>query len=289
MIQVQQLGKTLSRNGMVLAAALGIAAALVQAVAFPQPGVLAPILTFALATTPALLVHFMQDYLHSTYVRQLDAQLPSALLYAASLPHRTGVEKVLEDLGRPEHGALGEQFRRAYEQVQAGASVPHALRALAQRVPDSPLVERSVNLLIEGYQSGADLSSALRDIADDAMALQALAEQTKSALAMHKYTLLLAGGLLVPFILGLLLSLTQTLQADALGVETGLGPSQNSKEISAAVEAVVPGYLVLFTILAALFVALQEGQTKRAVLYVSGLLPLSLLVFHAAQHLVALG
>jgi pilus assembly protein TadC len=269
---------------LVAAAALGILLAGVEAFLLELPLFTLALLAAASATMPPLLLYFGLAYLKARRVRALENALPGALFYAASLPQRTGLEKVLKDLARPENGPLGEEFELAWRRVQAGASLPEALEVLRER-SGSPLVERAVDLLLEGYQSGADLSRALQEVAEDALAMRALTLEAKGAMALHKYTLLLGGGLLVPFILGLLLALTNSLQMDvSLFDGVGLGEAQKA----ALMEAVVVGaqaYLALFAILAGSFVALQEGEAKKAVLYTTALLPLSLLTFHVVQAL----
>jgi Flp pilus assembly protein TadB len=268
--------------GAALLAGLGLAALEAWRLDLP-PASLLP-LAVASATLPALLLHFGLEYLRARRLRKLEETLPAALLYAASLPPRAGIEKVLRDLARPENGPLGEEFGLAWRQVEGGASVPEALEALRARNPSPPL-DRAVALLLSSHRSGADLSRAMSEAAEDALALRALSLEAKAALALHKYTLLGAGALLVPFLLGVLLTLSASLQADgALWEGIGLAP----EERSALLEAVLAGaqaYLALFAILAGGFVALQEGEPKKAVLYFAALAPLSLLTFHAARSL----
>lgn len=239
-------------------------------------------LCVASATLPPLLLSFGLAYLKARRVRELENALPGALLYAASVPQRTGLEKVLKDLARPENGPLGEEFALALRRVHAGAGVPEALESMRAR-SESQLLNRAVGLLLEGYRSGADLSQALREVADDALALRALSLEAKGALALHKYTLLLGGSLLVPFILGVLLSLTAALQPDGQLFEgAGLGEAQR-QALKQAVVLGAQAYLAVFALVAGSFVALQEGEPRKAVLYLAAMLPISLLTFYAVQ------
>lgn len=234
---------------------------------------------------PGVLLHFTKKYLASRKLRQIDGQLPGALLYAASLPHRTSIEKVITDLSRPQNGALGEVFKAASMRIRAGESVPEALQAMLAANP-SRLLRRAVDLFTESYQSGADMSRALSDVAEDSLAVRALQLESKGSLAIYKYTILLGGGLLVPAIMGILLTVAASLQSEVGAF--GMGAKMTLSARAGLADAVVggaQGYLGLFALIAGSFVALQENEPKKAVFYFLVLLPVSIAVFHLARSL----
>lgn len=231
------------------------------------------------AIVPPLLAYFYYDYLKEKRIKQIESALPSALFQIASFPPKTSMEKIISEIAKADYGELSKEFEKATRQINAGTTVPDAIDAIAKR-SSSALVSRACSLISESYSTGADLSAPLKEIAEDIFELQAIEKESEAALSMQKYTLLAGGGLLVPFILGVILSTVGALHFDLEGITTATN-SQRQALLDAAIFG-AEIYLAIFACLASTFIALQENSKKKAVLYFGALLPLSFLVFFAA-------
>jgi len=73
-----------------------------------------------------------------------------------------------------EYGVLTETMRNIANQLTWGVSFDQALELLAKRFP-TPMIKRSVNMVIEGYRVGGDVALVLQVAADDALELKTLA------------------------------------------------------------------------------------------------------------------
>jgi pilus assembly protein TadC len=217
---------------------------------------------------------------------EIEQYLPDALFMIASLPRGARMEKALLAVATSDYGALSEEFAAVCRRIKAGAGIPEALQAMAER-NGSLLLSRAVELLVMGYKTGADISGALRETAEDIFEFSDIVRERGATLAMQKYTLLVAGGLLVPVILGMLSNLVFSL--DLSGAEQwGIGlPAQQRAELLSAATNASQAYLVIYSVISGFFVALQEGQTRRFVVYAAVLAPVTLLLFNAAR-LIAL-
>ncbi|MFH1285960.1 MAG: type II secretion system F family protein [Candidatus Micrarchaeota archaeon] len=229
------------------------------------------------------LFYFYLHYKLENRKRELETFLPDALFHAASSQESVAVERMLHSIGESGYGELSREFAMASKQVEAGASVVSAMQEIAHR-NNSPLLRRAITLLIQGYQTGANMHSALSETAEDIFKMFALVRERSAQLALQKYTLLFGGGIIVPIILGMFVNLVS-----GLGVEnseailiSSTPPEQRLALISASILA-SQVYLVIYSLLSSLFIAEQEGNIKKFVVYFAFLAPLVLILFSLAR------
>jgi len=267
-------------------AALAFAAGTIELLAIPLPLAYQALAFFATISFPPVMIFFYFDYVESKRIREIEENLPAALFQIASFPRRTSMEKIMREIAKSDYGALSEEFAKATRQVDAGSPVPKALESIASE-NNSMLLRRACSLLSESYQTGADMSTAFKEVAEDIFEMQAIQKQTAAALSLQKYTLLAGGCVLVPLILALLLNIVSSLQFDLAGISS-VTPEQRQALLDAAVLG-SQAYLVIFAAIASVFVATQESNKKKAVLYFTLLFPLALAVFHSVRGLPLLG
>ncbi|MEW5955197.1 MAG: type II secretion system F family protein [Candidatus Micrarchaeota archaeon] len=267
-------------------AAAAFAAGAVELLAIPLPLAYQVLAFFATISFPPVIAFFYFEYLEAKRIRELEENLPAALFQIASFPRRTSMEKIMREIAKSDYGALSEEFARAVRQVDAGSAVPKALESMAAE-NDCLLLRRACALLAESYKTGADMSTAFKEVAEDVFELQAIQKQTAAALSLQKYTLLAGGCALVPLILALLLNIVSSLEFDLEGISS-VTPEQRRALLDAAVLG-GQAYLVIFAAIASVFVATQETNKKKAVLYFTLLFPVALAVFHFVRGLPLLG
>lgn len=202
---------------------------------------------FLIPAFAAAFLLFLKKNRASQRLRALERLLPSALFSAASFPPGTPLERIIDSVEQTTQQPLKEAFAFLKRQVKAGHPVPHALRKLRERYP-SALLHRATLLLESSYRTGAPLNEAYRNVAEDAFAFHALEEERKASFAVQKYTIY-AGVVLVPAVLG---SLFSWVPASPLSNSVWLG---------------LHAYLLLFSVLSALFVTSVERTLPRAWLY----------------------
>ncbi|MBK5191491.1 MAG: type II secretion system F family protein [Methanosarcinales archaeon] len=72
-----------------------------------------------------------------------------------------------------EYGILTDVLKKIAAQLTWGVSFEDALRILVKRYP-TPMIKRSVEMIIEGYRTGGEVGKILKIAADDAMELKSL-------------------------------------------------------------------------------------------------------------------
>jgi hypothetical protein len=283
---LQENGCKSKLNGWVKSTALlGFAAALFAIAAgamMKADNIYITLFAFAAFTLPFILGYFFQLFVFEQRKLQKEELVPDLLLQASVFPRNTNALKIIDYLARQDFGLLGKDFKRAAAEIKRGASVEKALLGIRKRCK-SRIVSRAVGLLVQSYRSGADMGTAFREAAEDILETQAVLRERVATMVVEKYTLLLAGGLIVPAVLGLIVGLVQGMGFEAIGA-LGLGmPIAERRQVLAAALFANQIYLAEYALLASLFIANQEGNLKKAVVYAIVLLPLGYTVYFLAK------
>ncbi|MEM4389290.1 MAG: type II secretion system F family protein [Candidatus Micrarchaeia archaeon] len=235
---------------------------------------------------PAL-TYLSLSYRLEQRTKELERFLPDALFQASSFPRGVSVERILESIAGSGFGPLSEEFRMALNQVRSGMPLERAVLEIGER-NDSLLLSRATHLLAAGWSAGAAFEHAVRETAEDIMGFAALVRERAALLAMQKYTMLIGGSVLVPFILALVANMVAELNLSAGALFSALPATERLTLFSATLDA-VQAYLIIYAFLSGLLVAFQEGSPRKALVYFLILAPLSLGVFKLSLglHLLA--
>ena len=235
-------------------------------------------LVMALSPIPLVAAYAAPTYFWARRQRLIEEELPQALYRAASNTAMP-VEGLVEELAEGD-GPLAEEFGKARAQLGNGVPVDEALESMACS-NDSRLLKRAIGLVLQGYRTGADMSDALRETAEEISGAAEVVREQAATTAIEKYTLLLAGGAIVPLVLGSLVSMVTSLNFAGLS-GLGFGP-ENPGELLASALLGSQFYIVEYAVLASLFVAYQENSIEKAFVYAAVLVPVSMALFLLAQ------
>ena len=134
----------------------------------------------------------------------------------------------------------------------------------------------------------ADIYRAMQDLFGrgepiDLVSVTSLLRERAANTAVQKYTLLFAGGLLVPLILGTVSSLAAGFdfgQMDGIGL--GVDAAQKMA-LNEAVQVANIAYIAEYALIASAFIAFQEGKSGKAFLYALFLVPAGMLAYFAGK------
>lgn len=242
------------------------------------------IFAFFLPFFPLAASYFFHLYKFETRKRSMEKLVPDVLLQASIFPKGTPTTRIIKYLSKANYAALSEEFAKAVLEIEKGASVVEALGNIKKR-SNSRIIDRAINLLIQGYNSGCDMGKTFKEAANDLLETNSILRERGASMIIEKYTLLFAGGFIVPLVLGLIVGLVAGLNFGSLQeLEIGMDTLRRESILSAALLA-NQIYIAEYAILASLFIANQENNLKKGVIYTAILLPLSLIVYNLAQAL----
>ncbi|VVC71915.1 Type II secretion system (T2SS), protein F [uncultured archaeon] len=219
-------------------------------------------------------------HLASLRARGAERFLPDALLHASSLSSCASFEAAAKSISKSGYGALGEEFAAASKRMEAGEPFPEAMEGISARL-DSRLVSRATGLLSRAYETGADLGEAMREAADDAVEVFSSEKEKAALLSLQRYTLL-AGVLLVPIILGMVCGAVSGIGSSIADLGSGTFLEPSGTLLPEGLRAAT-AYLAIFSVSSALFIAVQEGEPKKAAAYAALFLPVTLAFFSLAS------
>jgi len=236
----------------------------------------------------------------SAKARFAEDVLPDALMMM-SMNIKAGLttDRALLESARPEFGPLEVEIRRAGKQMLAGKDTRHALLEIPKRIRSKTLA-RTVDLIVEGIESGGELADLLQQTAEDIQATKMTQNEVKANVMMYAIFIFFAAGIGAPLLFGISTYLVQVLSSQYAHFNiSDAAVAANSVQGLHLMQAritVGEGFLFFFAIasltITAIFGGLiiglvKDGEEKQGVKYIPMLLAVSLLVFFVVRLMVA--
>lgn len=231
---------------------------------------------------PLGLNYLIQDIIFEKRKRKKEEMLSDLLLEASVFCDNASMERTIAKMAEHDFPLLKEDFARAYNEIKNGASIEEALNRIKE-LNQSKAYSRVIDLFIQGYLSGAKLSDIMKETAEDLLQTRAIISERQAVMLVTKYTLLLAAGIIVPAVLGLIIGLVSGLNFDSLGdLSIGMGVEQRKEMLTNAIFGTTI-YVFEYSIISSFFLALHEGNKKQFWVYLLFLLPAALASFSLAK------
>jgi Flp pilus assembly protein TadB len=206
-----------------------------------------------------------RTYISERRLEEIERNLPDALFSAGGMPKSSSAERLFRMIGEGGFGALSEEAAKSLSQIRANVSGNSVLDDLWRRNRSKML--RRACLILRNMMDTNSLDRVSM-LADDMIRSLHLKRERAAVFSMQKYTLL-AGALIIPLILkmtlGLLASMGSLLEGGA-----EIGPA----------EAVIPAYLLIYSLVSAAAIGDYEGKKSSSVVYLALMAILSLGAFH---------
>lgn len=137
-------------------------------------------------------IYYWLNTTAETRGRFVDKILPDVLqLISSNMKSGLTTEKALLASARPEFGIFSEELKLASGKVLSGERIEKALTDITIKIK-SPMLERTMWLVVQGIRSGGEVADLLSQLADDLREENALKEETKAEVSM--YTMLIFFG-----------------------------------------------------------------------------------------------
>lgn len=122
-------------------------------------------------------------------IEQIDEHFPDFIRDLAE-GARSGltIPKATVSTAKGSYGALTPEIRRMAAQVQWGVDFPDALTRFSKRNP-TPLIERTVSLILEAKRSGGAMTDVLSAAAQDARELRLIIQGRSSQLSSYGFVI----------------------------------------------------------------------------------------------------
>ncbi|MDP7079444.1 MAG: hypothetical protein QF415_06120 [Candidatus Undinarchaeales archaeon] len=221
---------------------------------------------------------------------EIEAHLPDVLEQLSTMSGMKNMDEIIRYLAETRLGAVSEEFAIGNHILRRNLNLNLALDRIRER-SESKTVGRVLNLLNEGARRGVDVSDAAKKMAESMRNKHMILRERSASLSLQRYTLLTAAAILVPLILGIVWGISQSLSGfgsgDALAGSGIKFDPKKAELVLMTVRQVFGIYVVIHAVEASFSVARQEGDVKRAVIYLAPLAAISYLVFDNVCDLAA--
>ncbi len=151
--------------------------------------------------------------------KKVENILPDVLqLMSLNLKAGMTTDKALLVSARPEFGALEKELSKAGKQVLAGKSIKEALLEIPKGIK-SKVVERTIRIIVEGIESGGELSHLLEQTAEDIQQTKIINEEIHANILMYAIFIFFAASIGAPLLFGISTYLVQTLGTEMSSFE----------------------------------------------------------------------
>jgi len=224
---------------------------------------------------------FYNQYLFQIKKRSLEINLIDEVLKISSIPKKD-IKLVFSKLINSNNKVISEEFLWAYKKIEKGHSLKDIFSILKKKY-NSEILNRFLDLIIISVNTGSVSSEDYKNLAKTFLKSKELINDRKSLLLMQKYTIIFAGGLIVPGILGVIISLVKKLGSEVDLSLIGLNASTSLYSVAYYCSII---YIIEYVIISAIYLSLLEDESKNIIIYLILLLPVSLLIFFISKFLL---
>ena len=216
----------------------------------------------------------------SRRIEDMEKNLPDAFFYlASSLRAGISFSEALEELTTAKFGALTEEFKRTVAEIKKGRPTVDALRAFAIRNKKSPVIYRSMMIIIEALERGAPMSDVLVSVGNDVREILRIKKERKASTGMQAMFFIITSGFVGPLILGIVTQVMKSMSGPGTGVNLPIEPVTNILMVFVVVQAIISGLGIG---------VIREGSYNAGLKYAALLVAMGSIVFKGAA-LINLG
>ena len=208
-------------------------------------------------------------------IEDMEKRLPDAFFYlASSLRAGISFSEALEELTTANFGALTKEFKKTVAEIKKGRPTSEALLAFAIRNKKSPVLYRSMMIIIEALDRGAPMGDVLVSVGNDVREILRIKQERKASTGMQVMFFIITSGFIGPLILGIV---TQVMTA--MTTEVGTFPTET-------VRSILLGFVILQAIVSGLGIGvIREGKYSAGLKYSALLVAAGFVVFQGASAL----
>ncbi len=206
-------------------------------------------------------------------IEDMERRLPDAFFYlASSLRAGISFSEALEELTTANFGALTKEFKRTVAEIKKGRPTSEALLAFAVRNRKSPVLYRSMMIIIEALDRGAPMGDVLVSVGNDVREILRIKQERKASTGMQVMFFIITSGIIGPLILGIVTQVMAAMTTQVPNFPNG------------TVRSILLGFVILQAVASGLGIGvIREGKYSAGLKYSALLVVAGFLVFQGAS------
>jgi hypothetical protein len=230
----------------------------------------------------------------SNFVEEI---IPDALLLMSS-NMRSGMtpDRAIMLSARQEFGPLETELRNVAKKAMSGERLDTALLDMTKTI-NSEILDRTINLLVQGLRSGGEFASLLEQVALDIKDMQILRKEVRASVMMYSIFIMIAAGLGAPALFAVSTYLIEQITSISTGLDIpDLAMSNMPFSFSFGAPPVSPRFLFYFALACMLITSIfasmvmgliQSANARDGFKYIPLLMIMSFGLFFVARGAIA--
>jgi len=249
------------------------------------------LMLFFLCGLIIVIIYFALDIIIYNRTRKLEEILPDFFdLVATNLRGGLSFERSLWLGIKPRFGILSGEIAMASKKVMTGHDVDEALREFALKY-DSPMLKRSMDLIISELKEGGKISDIIERIADDLKKTKELKEEMSASVLAYIIFISVIVIVISPILFGLSLNLLEIIQSVMGLLGESMGTQNNPLGFGFTQIPLDPNHFIIFSHVALGIIAvfssmivsiIEKGSVKGGIKYIPIFLVSSQILYLAA-------
>jgi hypothetical protein len=226
--------------------------------------------------------------------KDVELILPDVLtLIASNLRSGIALDEAVISSARKEFGFFSDRINLVGSKISTGVPIAKAMLELSKGINSSILI-KTVNLIVEGLQSGGELSTILEETAADIRDIDILQKEVRSIIFVYAIFIFIAAIITAPVLYAVSSHLSQTLTKLSGEVSVSF-LSKNAPSLALGPNAITQDFLLAFAyinlIITSVFGALMislitRGNEKYGIRYAPLFVAISLILFWVARMII---
>lgn len=206
----------------VIGAAIAVLGILFYILGLIRAGGALTILGVIISIIPYGLINFLKN----RQVREMEEEFPSFLNDLAE--SKRGGMTILDAFGSAtdtDYGRLNNEVDKVYQQLTWGIPFPEVMERFSQRMKSSPVIQESLSIIIQSFESGGNITDTIESVSDNASNLREVIQNKRSNIKQQLVIMYIIYFLFIGITIGIYTMLGQLLglgSQDA-GALSGIG------------------------------------------------------------------
>lgn len=228
-----------------------------------------------------------------TRKKDINDLLPDFLLLtAANIKSGLTIDRAILFSARPEFGDLAREFKKVAFDIYSGEPIDSAFSKITRRI-NSDVLERTINLLVEGIKSGGAVAKLLEETALDIRNTETLQKEIRASVMMYVMFIFMAAVLGAPMLFAISTFLISGTMSMWAGMDSPISPEMQSSSIikisAPSIDSTTFGYfaiaaIVITTTFSGILISLiQSGNARQGIKYSPIFMTIALVIYFAAK------
>lgn len=169
-------------------------------------------LTVILGLMLGILPYGLLSFLKNRAIREMENQFPVFLKdLAESKRGGMTILKAFESSMDTDYGRLNREIEKVYRELTWGIPFPEVMRRFSRRMEDSAVIQESLSIIIQSFESGGSITETIESVAEDSSQLREVIQEKNAKLRQQLVIMYVIYFLFIGITIGIYVMLAQLL------------------------------------------------------------------------------